>query len=155
MAFVVCTVRVSQRVVERWDQAAVEAVCSRGRIIAALVEAPTCPTRAQLREFRSRGPFTVRVLFHISRDVLKALRRLRGRAMTQGEAIRRLLLVAFGLWSLGPRPDHPRPHPVLPQAPRAPYLAVRAAVKRRLPEGHADRALGPTDPVLYHPPEEA
>ena len=54
-----------------------------------------------------------------------------------------------------PRPDHPRPHPIFPQAPRAAYLAVRAAAKRRLPEGHADRALGPTDPVLYHPPEEA
>jgi hypothetical protein len=156
MAFVVCTVRVSGRVAERWNQAAIDAACSRGGIIEALVTDPTCPTRAQLRGFRSRGPFAVRVSFHVSRDALKALRRLRGRAMTQGEAIRRLLLVAFGLWAPGrPRPDHPRPHPVLPQAPRAPYLAVSAAAKRRLPEGHADRALGPTDPVLYHPPEEA
>ncbi len=156
MAFVVCTVRVSGRVAERWDQAANDAACSRGGIIEAIVKDPTCPTRAQLRGFRSRGPFTVRVSFHVSRDSMKALRRLRGRAMTQGEATRRLLLVALGLWSPGP-PPHPGP----PQAPpRAHYLAERlavraAAAKRRLPEGHADRALGPTDPVLYHPPEEA
>jgi hypothetical protein len=54
MAFVVCTVRVSRRVAERWDHAADEAACSRGGIIEALVTDPTCPTRAQLRGFRSR-----------------------------------------------------------------------------------------------------
>jgi hypothetical protein len=101
MANVVCSARVAKGEVELWDRAAALAAYSRGGIIAATIESPTCPTHAVLRDFRSIGPFPVKVSFRISRDTLKALRRLGGRAMTQGEAVRRLLLFVFRLWLSG------------------------------------------------------